>query len=158
MPNLSYKGIMETIARSSEIIDKNVNIVVLIGNSFNVNKSDLIKSFEMLQNLKANKVILCAFPFVKNASNLVNDRIHMLNTLLYNMTCRHSDAFSFFDCNKFTDKIFLTEDSMYLHHTYKIRLATLLAYNIDLLSSPTLGRVDKSTHLLSTNSRGNSLN
>lgn len=88
--------------------------------------------FEMLSGLKVKKIFFCALPFSRNYTEQDNNCIHLLNTLLFNLTQRHSDKFVFFDTNKFIDNSFtLTGSSLHLPYKFKIKLATLIAYNIN---------------------------
>lgn len=133
MPDLTYTNIIDYLDKMN--VNSRTNIVILIGNSLNVRKKDILEKFQKLHDLGAGKIIICAFPFCKNLPDPTNERIHSLNTLLYNLTCRHSDSFLYFDTNKFIGKIYLTKDTLYVPKKFKHNIATLLAYNINAVNS-----------------------
>lgn len=104
----------------------------MVGDHSSVTKSvlnDCVQSLLDLSYKTKCKLILCAFPYGSNLSEEHNKCINRMNLHLYNLTSCHSDV-SFFDINKFIFNFKLTQDTMYLSHYLKRRVATLLAYNI----------------------------
>lgn len=147
MPDASLTHICERIKECK--FNQNSVIVLMLGNGLMCSKKEIINCSLILTTLKVKKVILCAFPFSKNYTCKQNNSIHLLNTLLYNLTFSHSDKFVFFDTNKFIDNnLILTGKSFYLPNKYKKQLATLLAYNINLLFSQTLEHVPSSLNVI----------
>lgn len=137
MPNTSFNQIIARMNTCS--FSKQSIITLMIGNALDINKRDLIQGFSTLSDLNVNKIILCAFPFSRYYTPSQNNSIHLLNTLLYNLTYNHSDKFVFFDTNKFIDnKFLLTGKTFYLPNKNKRELATLLAYNINNMFIQTL--------------------
>lgn len=73
---------------------------------------------------------MSTLPYCSNVTAHHNKCIHNMNTHLYNITCRHSDAILLIDLNTFIQKFILTQDTMYLSKRYLTQIATLVAYNI----------------------------
>jgi hypothetical protein len=111
----------------------NSDAVVYCGDSNNIKKrhiTNCITELLKLSNDKNCKITLCAFPYASNMSYDENRRIYNLNLYMQHLTCRHSDAFIFFDCNKFVTKFILTRDTLYLPNSIRKLFANLLAYNL----------------------------
>lgn len=132
MPNATYSQVINSIV-NNEQIHSNTNIVILIGNSQNIRKKDIISGFDRLFKLGFKKIMHCAFPYSASLSTEQNDHIHSMNTLLYNMTCNCDNQLIFFDVNKFINNFTLTKDTMYLRRSIRLRLAKLIAYNLNNL-------------------------
>lgn len=141
------------------VCEPNTNIVILVGNGANVNRRDIIQGVEKCMNLGARKVMLCAFPYSKNYSDIQNNKIHSLNTIMFNLTCRHSDKLLYFDCNKFINNFKLTEKVVFLPKIYRQKIATLVAYNINLVTNVTNNyTTDSPTLCINFNTGVNNLN
>lgn len=157
MPGASYAQIEEKIMASE--IDKNTIVIVYLGQSLGIDRKQLIASITSLLNLDAYQIMLCAFPYSDALTQSQNEHIHSLNTILYNMTCRHGDKLLFFDCNKFITHFMLTQDRMYLPKKYKNLIATLVAYNIEsVIGNITKSSFDATDFSTCTNVQSNSLN
>ena len=129
MPGATFKHIVSSIINMQEI--RNKVVIIMLGDGLNITKSDIIHNFSVLRKLDLKKVILCAIPFSSSYTTEQNNSIHILNTLLFNLTCRHSDKFVFFDTNKFiNNKFVVTGKFFYLPIILKREVASLLAYNI----------------------------
>lgn len=129
MPGASYVEIEKKIMASE--IDNTTIVVVYLGQSLGIDRKDIITRTTSLLKLNAFKIMLISFPYSNVLTKRQNEHIHSLNTLMYNMTCRHSDKFLFFDCNNFITNFKLTRDRMYLPKRYRNLIATLVAYNIN---------------------------
>lgn len=134
LPNITHTQLIEKIKNTN--FNCKCTIVLLLGDSSRIRKKEVIQLMEALTDIKVFKIILCAFPYMSCQSPSYNKNIHLINNILHNMTCRHSDKFSFFDINNFINECFLTNDSIiYLSKYYKCKIATLLANNINLWTS-----------------------
>jgi hypothetical protein len=130
-PGLTYEKIVNKILNST--IEENSDIVVFCGDSNGIKKrhiTDCTTKLLKFSDEKKCKIILCAFPYASNMSYDENRHIFNLNLYMHHLTCRHSDVFLFFDCNKFVTKFTLTRDTVYLSNSFKKRIANLLAYNL----------------------------
>lgn len=133
MPEASLKQIVRRIENSQ--FDGETIVVILLGNSENLTKKNIIQSFSILSTLSVKKIFLCALPYCRLKSTEENYQISIFNNLLYNLTERHRDMFVFFDTNKFTNnKFVLTGGSIHLPYKLKKQIANLLAYNINIIN------------------------
>ena len=131
-PGSNYSNIVHK-ANSIELNELS-SLVILCGNSLSLGKRELLLNVQTLlsmQNKSKCSITLCAFPYCQNLNTEQNIKIQELNILMYNLTCRHSDALLFFDTNKFISNFTLTPDTMYLSRKFKKQIACLLAYNIN---------------------------
>uniref|UniRef100_S4NV78 Uncharacterized protein n=1 Tax=Pararge aegeria TaxID=116150 RepID=S4NV78_9NEOP len=95
------------------------------------------------------RFVMCAFP-CGTLSSKRNKQIYNLNLLIYNLTCRHSDAVFYFDINKSMSSL-LSRDSLILSKKSKHHLASLLAYNLnDTVTSIVTKSIDTSTYCTSS--------
>lgn len=130
-PNASLNDIINKIG--NEKLDQYTSIVIMIGNSCNLRKSNINYNIDLLLTLNSKygcRFYLCAFPYCTNKYNNYNKYVYNINLHLYNLTFRHSDAIAFFDLNKFIAYFQLHESRMYLPQRYLRQVATLLAFNI----------------------------
>lgn len=129
LPEGSFSQIVNRIKQTK--FNSQTNIIILLGNGINIRKSELVNSIEYLLALEAKKVMLCAFPYSASFTPSQNKYIHCLNTLMFNVSCRHSDTLLFFDTNKFIGNFKMTKDAMYLPKKSKANIAKLIAYNLN---------------------------
>ncbi|XP_075990171.1 uncharacterized protein LOC142985814 [Anticarsia gemmatalis] len=127
--NLKLNQIVDRIRNTR--LDINTTVVLLIGDSLGLDKTDIIDSISSLLQLDLGKLIICAFPYSQSLTERENKRIHRLNNQLHLMTSYHSDKLLFFDTNKFISSFIYTQETMFLNSSDKRRIATLLAYNIN---------------------------
>ena len=100
------------------------SVIHLIGCALALSKKDILNSFKLLSTLKIKKVFICSLPFSTTYTFDKNNSIHQLNTLLYNLTCRHSEKFVFIDTKKFIkNKLSVTGKTFYLPRRLKFGLA-----------------------------------
>lgn len=145
-PDMTFCDIVKKICHFN--FDKHTTVVIMVGNSFKLNSSELDKSFDILLNIIKKsqcKLILCALPYLTDYSEAQKKRIYKLNLQFYNLTCRHSDVISYFDINKFIYKYTLTRDTLYLSNRIKRQLATLVAYNI---FDPVIGSITQTIPII----------
>lgn len=163
-PNISISKLMQKISEDNSL-NCNTSLIILVGNSLNINKNDLRDFFELLTGIakRVEKVIFCALPYSSGVSdNLLNSKICKLNNLIYKMTF-HSDIF-FFDTNKFVQNFILNKYNLYLPKFYKRELACLLAYNVSDVNNKIINPVadltstTTSCRALSSSTRSNNVN
>ena len=131
LPGASYYKLVDNINLTR--LHSNSTAILMYGDSLAVTKKDIIECVELMigLNKKNNcKFIICALPYSQEFTSTQNRHIYDLNMLIYNITCRHSDAILYFDTNKFIRKFKLTKDTMYLPISCRRQIAKLLAYNI----------------------------
>lgn len=146
-PNASLCHLYDKVKNCN--YDESSIIVLMMGNGLRTCKKDILKDFSSILSLKVRKIILCALPYSKHYSQEQNNSIHVLNTLLFNLTCNHSDKLVFFDTNKFTNNmLILTGNSFYLPKKIKKKIATLLAFNIEHLYYKTLEQVPNNLNFI----------
>ncbi|XP_069365282.1 uncharacterized protein [Maniola hyperantus] len=130
-PGAPYEYIIENVKGCC--LDKHSTVVLLIGDSMQITKKEILRSFAYLldlQNRTGCKFIFCTFPYSCTLTPAQNRYIYNLNRLLHNLTYGHRDYFHIIDTNNFIKKFSLTKDTMYLPHRCKKQIATLVAYNI----------------------------
>jgi hypothetical protein len=130
MPGATLSHIVDCIC--SARIENNTNIVLFVGNSYKLNIKEIKNSFAKLNNVNCKKITLCALPYSSSLNKNENNKIYALNKLLHHLISRHSDKFSWFDCNMFIKHFKITKDDMYLAKRCKHNIATLLANTINI--------------------------
>lgn len=139
-------------------------LILMLGESIGVKKKDILDLFDTLleqSNHGHSRIIWCAFPYHKYMTEKEKKHIYLLNTLIYNLTFRHSDNFLFFDSNKFIRENILTKKISFLPNYIKLTLAKLLAFNVlhvnnSVISNITLtGNTVTSSVSTSTNNDSN---
>lgn len=147
-PNTHFNNLISKI--KNMILNKNTNIVLLVGSSLGLERRDIVDGIDTLLSLNVGKIMLCALPYADTFSKEQNNYVHYLNCTLNTITCRHSDKLVFFDTNKFINGFQLTQGTMYLPRRYKYFVASLIAYNINsVIENITQNRL--SCNLLSSN-------
>lgn len=148
MPGASYVQIVE---RMGSLTYKEMdNIIVFVGNSIGVKISHIISSFEVLNQLYVNKVLVCGFPYSNKMSFEHNKYVHKLNNTIHNCTFGLRDRVSLFDTSKFINSksFILTKYNMYLSKYIKDEIATLLAYNLHNYVIPSITSICSSANTL----------
>ncbi|KAG7312484.1 hypothetical protein JYU34_001995 [Plutella xylostella] len=131
-PELTFGQIVELISERSHT-DK-TTIFIMVGNSLGVSKSDIHRSFAILEGLPTKHVFVCAFPYSCTLPDKCNYMTCSLNKTMYNACCK-SDCINFFDTNLYVDNFKLTWDSLFLSSNQKRRLATEVAHLINSVIS-----------------------
>lgn len=130
-PNLHFNNIINKIVNTQ--FDANTTLVLLIGNSLDVIKSDIANGINTLLKLNLKNIMICALPYSDCFSDTQNSYVHTLNNFIYTLTCCHRDKLLFFDTNKFVSEFHLSRESMFFPNKYKDNIATLIAYNINIV-------------------------
>lgn len=128
--NMPFKELLLKI--KNVVHDDKTTIIVQLGNSLGIKKSNIISLVETLLDIQStgiNKIITCSFPYSNKMTANENAHVYELNLTLYNLTCRHSD-FLYFESNNYISKFILTKDTLYLSKYEKMTIAKLLAFNI----------------------------
>lgn len=147
-PYLPFDKIIKNLNQYEYELNKFTNVIFLCGDSLFVKKQHIIKCFNHLVQLNSKtecKFTICAFPYAQNLSYDQNQHIYDLNRLIYHLTCRHSDNIAFFDTNKFISCFNLTTDTLYLAKKDRHKIASLLAYNLQVQDT-IRGNATKSTN------------
>ncbi|CAK1599407.1 unnamed protein product [Parnassius mnemosyne] len=135
MPGASFSDIMNKILTSK--FNPNSILIIFVGRRGNMNKNQLLKYIEYLNNINVVKVILFTLPYIEGWPQ-ENKLRHNLNLMMHNLTCNNNlnltfncknnnDKFHLIHINNLTKK-FLTRDRYYLSK-YSLRLvADTLSY------------------------------
>lgn len=150
MPGASFKDITDKLLQMS--YKKTTTVVLLLSHSSGVDKVGLINFITSCANLDIQKCIIGTLPYFK-AQHEYNNCIFNYNTMLYNLTCLHSDKLFIFDTNLISN-FYLRRGTLYLSHFYKKHLANLLAKNI---FDPVIQSVSGNS-FVSRNSKSQNLN
>ncbi|KAJ8733607.1 hypothetical protein PYW07_014158 [Mythimna separata] len=126
--NLHFNELVYKIKNTQ--MNEQTTVVLMIGNSFNITKRDIVNGIETLLKLKLCKLILCALPYSNSLLDHENEYIFTLNNTMHILSCRHSDRLLYFDTNNFVRDFVLIREHMFLPKNSRHVLATLLAYNI----------------------------
>ncbi|KAJ8728789.1 hypothetical protein PYW07_006485 [Mythimna separata] len=157
--NLHFNELVHKIKNTQ--MNEQTTVVLLIGNSHNVTKRDIVNGIETLLKLKLGKLILCALPYSNTLNNHENDLIFKLNNVMHLLSCRHSDRLLYFDTNNFVRDFILNREHMFLPMKSRRLLATLLAFNIHTVIDDLTGIRLRDESVLSripSNTDNNSLN
>lgn len=129
-PNVGMSRISELLLNGQ--YDHNTNLVILFGNSYNVDKpgiDKLMSSLNIIEKSGIGKIIISALPYSQSMSHYMNNKIAHLNSLLYHATC-FNNKYHFFDINKFIKRFTVTSLKVNITKQYLKTLVDLLAYNI----------------------------
>lgn len=113
--------------------DDSTNLVILLGNSLNVDKSaidKLMSTLTIIEKTGIGKIIICALPYSQSMTYHYNNKIAHLNSLIYHAIC-FNNKYHFFDINKFIKRFTLTSEKIFLPKKYFLSLVDLLAFNIE---------------------------
>lgn len=117
---------------SADEFDRDCTLVVLIGESLDYTKREIIKLSEVLADVDRRgigKIIICALPFSNWISENENTKLDYFNSIFYKLSV-YGRTISYFDTNKFVKNFVLTRKRTHLPRRYLRDCANLLAYNI----------------------------
>lgn len=132
MPNISYTQLINNVVNEKHTKDE--DIVIMMGDSSGITRTQLINSIKLLLNLHesgtVNKIVVCTLPYSGSLSPEKNKKIYALNLILYNVIATNCNTGKvlLFDINHYIHNFVLTSNHNFLPKREKIVIAQLLTY------------------------------
>lgn len=129
-PGLTYHNIIKNIMNYK--FNENTTLLILVGHRGSMDKTELLKCFDLLYSLNVKNVVLFTLPYSQSLPQTENNIRHKINLTLHTLTFNNNNKFHLIDINKYLDsKLYLTKDKFYLNKYLKRQIALSLSYYIE---------------------------